>query len=217
MSIATLILGAPGTGKTTSLRHLSAADTLLIQAIRKPLPFKAPGWAARGEAHPAGNIFVTDSAPKICAMLAKTSRKVIVIDDWNLVMTNEFMRRSAETGFQKFSDIGRSAWDILSAASALPDDVRVYLLGHTDTNELGHTKAKTIGKLLDEKCPVESMFSIVLRTAVINGQYIFSTKNDGSDTVKSPIGMFGAEHIDNDLAEVDAAIASYYEIAASAA
>ena len=41
MSIATLILGASGTGKTASLRNLDPAQCLLIQPVRKPLPFPA--------------------------------------------------------------------------------------------------------------------------------------------------------------------------------
>ena len=37
-------------------------------------------------------------------------------------------------------------------------------------------------------------------------------KNNGSDTVKTPIGLFDSEHIDNDLLAVDKAITEYYEL-----
>jgi len=33
MSVATMILGETGTGKTTSLRNLNPAETLLMQAV----------------------------------------------------------------------------------------------------------------------------------------------------------------------------------------
>lgn len=212
MSTPILVLGESGSGKTTSLRNLDPANTLLIQAISKPLPFKAKGWKLHSKEAPAGNMFVTDNAQQIIALMRKTSRKVIVIDDWNLLMTNEFMRRSTETGYQKFSDIGRSAWDVMTAAASLPEDVRVYMLGHVSTDETGHIRARTIGKLLDEKCPVESMFTIVLRTLVVNGNYLFSTHNNGQDTCKSPISMFADDHIENDLALVDEVVFQYYDI-----
>jgi hypothetical protein len=51
-----------------------------------------------------------------------------------------------------------------------------------------------------------------LRTHVINGQYVYSKKNNGSDTVKTPMGMFDNEHIENDLMAVDKAITEYYEL-----
>lgn len=212
MSIATLILGEPGSGKSTSMRNLNPAETLLIQTIKKPLPFR--GWtllkknSETGEV--TGNVVVSDVAAQIINYMTKTARKIIVLDDWNLLMTNEFMRRSAETGFQKFSDIGRSAWDVMMAASSLPDDVRVYMLGHTSMDETGHIRAKTIGKLVDEKCPVESMFTTVLRAMQVNGQYVFQTQSTGMDTCKSPLGLFETEQIPNDLKEVDRAIAAYY-------
>ena len=39
MSIATLILGQSGTGKSTSLRNLNPKQVLLIQAIKNPFLF----------------------------------------------------------------------------------------------------------------------------------------------------------------------------------
>lgn len=212
MSIATLVLGEPGSGKSTSLRNMDPAHTLLIQTVRKPLPFRSSGWAEFSKDNPSGNIFITDQSSEIINIMRKTKREIIVIDDWNLIMTNEFMRRSAETGFAKFSEIGRSAWDVLMAASSLPKNVRVYLMGHVETDESGHIRAKTIGKLISEKCPVESLFSIVMRTAVVNGSYLFHTKNSGSDTCKTPIGLFDSELIENDLSIVDSSVYQYYQI-----
>lgn len=207
MSISALILGESGTGKSTSLRNLDPAQTLLIQAIRKPLPFRSSNWKPVKD---GGNIIVTDQAADIIKAMRKTTRQVIVIDDWQYILANEYMRRTDETGYQKFTDIGRKAWDILSAASDLNAEKRVYILAHTQSDEQGHSRIKTIGKMLDEKITPEGMFSIVLNTAVQNGNYLFATRNNGSNTTKSPLGLFDDELIDNDLAAVDAAIFTYY-------
>jgi len=216
MSIATLILGQSGTGKSTSLRNLNPAEVLLIQAIKKPLPFRAKEWQPLTK--DGGNVFVTDSAAKICQIIDKTQKKIIIIDDFQYIMANEFMRRvlDKETGnqaFAKYNEIARNIWDILNAASNAADGKRVYILSHTEQNDAGFTKIKTIGKLLDEKITVEGMVTICLKTVVTNGVYEFSTQNSGSDTVKSPLGLFESERIDNDLAAVDAAIVEYYSLA----
>lgn len=214
MSIATIILGESGTGKTTSLRNLDPAHTLLIQVIQKPLPFKSANWkpVANG-----GNIIVTDQSPKIISAMQKTTREVIVIDDFQYTMANEFMRRvnDKEVGnaaFAKYNEIARSAWDVLTAAANLSAGKRVYILSHTQTDDAGRVKIKTIGKLLDEKITIEGLVSIVLRTAVVNGNYMFSTRNSGHDTTKTPMGMFDEELIENDLALIDTQIYNYYEL-----
>jgi len=216
MSTVTMILGQSGTGKTTSLRNLDPTQTLLIQAIKKPLPFKSGNWKPVTKDNPAGSIFICDSAATIVGAMKRTKRPIIVIDDFQYVMANEFMRRSAEKGFEKFTEIGRNAWDILAEAARLPDDVRVYVLSHVETTDDGRTKIKTIGKMLDEKITLEGMVSIVLKTVVQDGQYYFATRNNGSDTVKTPMGMFDADMVENDLAAVDTAIYQYYGLTEAA-
>lgn len=212
MSKPVLVLGDSGSGKSASLRSLDPAQTLLIQALRKPLPFRNQ-WKERSDATPEGNVFVTDQTRDISMLMQGTKRKVIVIDDFQYVMANEFMRRCDERGYDKFTEIGRHAWDILCLASALPADVRVYILTHTDMDDnTGRIRAKTIGKMLNEKITVEGMFTIVLRAVCRDGEYLFQTKNGGSDPVKAPFEMFKDDLIPNDLAAVDAAICAYYGI-----
>lgn len=214
MSIATMILGESGTGKTTSLRNLDPEHTLLIQSVKKPLPFRSKDWKPVAK-DAGGSVFVTDQSATIVAAMQRTKKEIIVIDDFQYLLANEFMRRvtDVETGnaaFAKYNEIARHAWDVLMAANSLPDNKRVYILSHTSTDDFGKTKIKTIGKLLDEKIVMEGLVTIVLRTVVQNGNYLFSTRNNGADTVKSPLGLFDEELIDNDLAAVDSAIFNYY-------
>lgn len=224
MSIATIVLGESGTGKSTSLRNLDPAKTLLIQAIKKPLPFKNKGWEK--------SIFVTDKPRTvkyedgrieygILNLIDKTSKEIIVIDDFQYIMTNEFMRRvldkeAKDGAFVKYNEIAKNVWDILNAASSAGDSKRVYMLSHVETAD-GRDRVKTIGKLLDEKVSIEGMVSIVLRSRRTNGNYLFATQNNGLDTTKSPMGLFTDELIENDLAAVDAAICEYYDINQTAA
>lgn len=213
MSTPILVLGESGSGKSASLRNMDTAKVLLIQAMHKPMPFRNAAWKPFDAATKQGNIFVNDKATDIMMLMQGTKKKIIVIDDFQYVMANEFMRRSDERGYDKFTEIGRNAWNILCMAGALPPDVRVYLLTHTETNDAGRVKVKTIGKMLDEKITVEGMFTMVLRCVVRDGDYLFSTRNNGSDTVKTPMGLFESEVIPNDLAAVDDALCKYYEIA----
>lgn len=214
MSISTVILGKSGTGKSTSLRNFDPATTMLIQVIRKPLPFRATGWSYYDkENNPTGNIFVTEKWDSIILLMRKTQRKVIVVDDFQYLLANEFMRRTDERGYDKFTDIAKHAWEVMMAASDLPPDVRVYLLSHIEENEAtGAMKMKTIGKMLDEKITPEGLVTIVLRTTVEDGKYLFVTRNNGMDTTKSPMGLFDADKIENDLKAADDAIADYYNI-----
>ena len=87
----------------------------------------------------------------------------------------------------------------------------VYFLHHTEVTQEGRIKAKTIGKMLDEKLTVEGLFSIVLICTTDGKDHKFITQSDGYTTAKSPMDMFEAE-IDNDLKAVDTIIREYYEL-----
>lgn len=205
MGVLVYVLGRSGTGKSFSMRNFDKSKFAVVNVQGKILPFK--GAASVESTH-------TDQSEKIVRAVkdyAKTY-KSIVVDDFQYVMANEFMRRATEKGFDKFTEIARHAWDIADCVRELPSDVIVYVICHTDTDQEGTERLKTIGKLLDEKICLEGMSTIVLKTNVSDGQYTFLTQNNGKDTVKSPAGMFPSYAIDNDLNYVDEKIRNYYEL-----
>lgn len=208
MSYATLILGESGSGKTCSLRNFDPARTVLVQPVRKPLPFPSKGWAV-GK---GGNIYAQSDPVKIIQFMQHTTRDIIVLDDWQYVLAQMFMARRSEKGYDKFTEIGGAGFDLCQAAGQLSEEKRVYILAHTQTDDFGNTRIKTLGRMLDDKIVVEGLFTTVLRTHVENGRYCFKTQTDGHDTVKSPMGLFTEPLIDNDLKAVDDRICEYYGI-----
>ena len=151
MAIPIMILGESGSGKSASMRELDPRETLLIQAVRKPLLFRGANWRPYNKNDKSGSIVVTDNwshVIKAFSLANSLGRDKIIIDDFQYILANEFMRRATETGFTKFTEIGHHAWSIFMAAQNLPGNARIYVLSHTDTNEQGHTKAKTQTYLL---------------------------------------------------------------------
>ena len=116
-------------------------------------------------------------------------------------------------GYQKYADIGANFRNLIHMVNnELPDDVIVYFLHHPETDQAtGRLKAKTIGRMLDEKLTLEGCFDIVLFARTDGREHWFQTQSDGTNTAKSPEGMF-EEKIPNDLALVDRTIREYYGI-----
>lgn len=203
MAIPVLILGQSGTGKSYSMKNFNEDEICLISVQKSLLPFRKKFTET----------VVTDKYSEIIKAMEVTNKKVIVIDDTQYLMCNEFMRRATEKGFDKFTEIAQNFWSlVVQEVNNLPADTIVYLLCHTATDDNGVEKMKTIGKLVDEKITPEGLFTIVLKTAVSDGQYAFVTQNNGKDTVKSPEGMFSSYAINNDLKYVDEKIRNYYEL-----
>lgn len=203
MAIPVLILGQSGTGKSYSMKNFDDNEVCLISVQKSLLPFRKKFTET----------VVTDKYAEIAKAMKATKKSVIVIDDCQYLMANEFMRRATERGYDKFTEIAFNFWDlIVQEVNSLPADTIVYLLCHTSTDENGIEKMKTIGKLVDEKITPEGLFTIVLKTAVSDGNYTFVTQNNGKDTVKSPEGMFATYAINNDLKYVDEKIRNYYEL-----
>ena len=91
MSYACLVLGESGSGKTCSLRNFDPAKCLLIQPLRKPLPFRNNGWKEKTPENPNGNVYVTSNPSYILTAMRRTHADIIIVDDWQYILANQFM------------------------------------------------------------------------------------------------------------------------------
>ena len=210
MAIPVLILGKSGSGKSTSMRNCGK-EFGLINVLGKPLPFRAKTENTMGSVK-------TDSIPVIMDALNRAQVNAFVIDDAGYLLTNAFMRGHSNTGsgnniFSFYNKMADEFWNLVQfVVHGMPDNKIVYFIMHEDKSDNGDIKPKTIGKVLDEKVCVEGMFTIVLRSEFIGGEYIFHTQTTGFDVTKTPMGMFDTPTIPNDLKMVDDTIREYYNI-----
>lgn len=225
MAQGILVIAESGAGKSTSIENLDPKATFIINVANKPLPFK--GWKKKyvlwSKDNPAGNLYTGSSAQQIEACLGyinskRPEIKTVVVDDFQYMSSFEFFDRSDEKGYEKFTQIGANLARIARMPKDLRDDLSVIFLTHaeesTDLEGKRKFKAKTIGRMVDEKLSLEGLFSIVLFGKVKKGKdgdirFIFETQNNGENTCKSPKGMFPSFEIPNDLAYVTQAIQDY--------
>lgn len=199
MGVPVLVLGASGSGKSTSMRNMGD-DVGVFNVASKTLPFRRKL-----------KVINTNDYNKICRVLTENSLKKYVIDDSQYLMAFEQLARAKETGFQKYTDMGLHFANLVNTAiNQTTHDTIVYFLHHVEKDENGFTKAKTVGKLIDNWITLEGLFPIVLLCWTDGKQHKFITQSDGFTTAKSPMEMFPTE-IDNDLAFVDKTIREYYE------
>ena len=220
-----LIIGESGSGKSTSLEHLDPKSTFIFNVAKKPMPFR--GWKGKYVAidrdNPKGNYLESDQSSTIVKTMKHINEnmphiKTVIVDDFQYVMANEYMRRANERGFEKFTDIGLHAWEVANAGKNLREDMTFVMIGHAeqsmDLQGNRRLKFKTVGKLVDNIITMEGMFTVVLFTHVGidpegNTSYTFITQSDGTTTAKSPRGMFKELNIPNDIKDVITKIDEY--------
>ena len=189
------------------------------------MPFR--GWKGNykklSKDAPNGNYIETDQSSTIVQTMKHINEnmphiKTVVVDDFQYVMANEFMRRANEKGYDKFTEIGLHAWEVAHSGKNMRDDITFVMIGHaeqsTDLSGNRRLKFKTVGKLVDNVITMEGMFTVVLFTDVsVNSDservYNFITQSDGTTTAKSPKGMFDFK-IPNDIETAIKNINNYY-------
>lgn len=214
MGIPVIVIGESGSGKTYSIKNMNPDKVGIFLCEKNRLPFRKQfkTYKVKNMVDQENRIIRQGA---VIYTLLKHPRNVelkrYVIDDSQYIMANEFFDRANEKGYDKFTDIGSTFRNLVHLVNnELPDDVIVYFLHHPelDTNT-GKQKAKTIGRMLDEKLTLEGCFDIVLFARTNGAEHWFDTQSSGMDTAKSPEDMFDAR-IPNDLALVDAKIREYY-------
>lgn len=199
MGIPVLILGESGSGKSTALRNFDTDKIGIFNVASKPLPF-------RKRLHTVNHA----TYETIIQKLTHPKLKAYAIDDSQALMAFAFFSKAKELGYGKFTDIALDFYNLLQhVINNTPQDCLVYFLHHTETNDAGKIKAKTVGKMLDSQLTIEGLFSIVLLCRTDGQRHWFETQSDGFTTAKSPMDMFPRE-VENDLKAVDTAIREYW-------
>lgn len=200
MSKAIMILGASGSGKTTSLEKLDPKQTFYIDADGKGLSWK--GWRQQYNKENK-NYFRCDAPEQIFSLMQQIDEKqkqikFLVIDTLNGCMIADEMRRSKEKTYDKWMDLAQSVYGIVDYANKMREDLTVILVGHTQTSEDGFTCMLTNGRKLNKICLESKMTTVLLSRINENGEYVFETRAKNS-TAKTPRGAFDVDEIPNDI------------------
>ena len=204
-----LIYGKSGSGKSRSLLNFGEEEIFLVNVIGKRLPF------SKKFKYTSTYDDVEKIKVALRAMAEKSKAKAAVIDDAGYLMTNLFMRSHGKGDqYALYNSIADTMWGLMNfIKNDLPEDIIVYVIMHEDISDLGESKLRTLGKLLDSKVSLEGMVTICLRSVVMGGKHVFLTNSNGSDVCKSPEGMFTEESVPNDLKTIDSRVREYWGIA----
>lgn len=216
------VMGESGSGKTTAMRNLPAADTFYIDCDKKGLNWK--GWRTKyKQSKEAGktNYYSTDSFSNVQILLDKINKdenykhfKYVVIDTINGLMVAEEMRILSMQGGDKrsaWTDLASNGWEVVNKSLEMRDDLTVIILAHSETisdeNGIVKTRIKTNGRKL-EKLVLESKMTTVVWAVRQDGEYKFILSADGS-TCKVPLGAFDKDEIENDITLVIKALEDF--------
>ena len=167
MSNSILVLGQSGMGKSSSLRNLPPEETMLINVLGKPLPFRGQ----KANYIPctdvmSGNYYASDDPVPIAKLIERVSDqrkdiKYLVLDDFGFTIAHSFMAKCHLTGFGKFNQIARETFDVFQAIQNLRDDLTCVVIMHTQIDDAGRHTAKTIGNAIDNYVNIEANFTYV--------------------------------------------------------
>lgn len=206
-------MGAPGTGKSTSLRNLDPVETFIIKPNNKQLPFEGDSVDYK-EYDPAtgiGNVMFVQDAKDVPSTVRSVAAaphiKNIVIEDishWisERIMSKTFVRT---TGFDKWSIMGGHINDIMVGLpkEIAREDINLIFITHTDLKPDGTLGFKSSGNSIDKTVVPESHLTYVFHSMALQEgdkiTYKFLTKLDGMHRAKTPAGIFTEDYIDNDL------------------
>lgn len=220
-----ILLGSTGTGKSSSIKGLNPKETLVLNVLKKKLPFKGSSTLYNSENK---NLFNIDDYMGAINLLEACDKnalhiKNIIIDDAIYIMRKEYFKRAKEAGYTKYTELAQHFQQLISTCENMRDDINVFFILHSedvtsDNTTVGY-KVATIGKLLDTQYNPVEVVPMVLYSGIKyddkgNATYGFYTHRFKEGTVeipaKSPADMFKQDFIPNDLGIVVKAMNEYY-------
>ena len=220
-----MILGPSGTGKSTSIKGLDPKETVVLNVLRKRLPFKGSGTIYNADNK---NLFNVDEHTQIINLLNSIDQKAphvknVIVEDMTYVMRKEFFKRAKETGYGKYTELAQHFQQVISTCENMRDNINVFFILHSepivsDKSIIGF-KVSTIGAMIDNQYNPVEVVPMVLYSAIKydekgTASYGFYTHRCMEGVVeipaKSPADMFEDDFISNDLGLVVKAMNEYY-------
>lgn len=212
------VVGQSGSGKSTSLRNLNPASTLIIDMELKGFPFR--GADKFNVVHATS---CTEAVKAFKEAVAGGKYDVIVLESFTKYNELTLTQAAAVTnndGFKTYAMLERMTGAFLDVLKNTVATVVVTAIDEivkipaADLTETSVRRIATKGRSWEGK--IEKEFVAVLFTQTTkdkegNISYMFQTNTDGTTSAKTPMGMFSAKLIPNDMAAVIGAVKEYYE------
>lgn len=227
MAEIVMVMGESGSGKSASLRNFQPGEICVLNVAGKRLPFRNDFGQSVVNINQLGSNGAKYQT--ILNIVRSGKYRAYAIDDSQYLMAFEAFDRALETGYGKFTEMAKHFYDLVTGcqtastrwerdkSSGIWSDTKeplgdtiVYFLHHTDTSDEGFVEPKTQGKMIRQNINLAGLFTVVLMAETDGKTYAFRTHSNGMSVVKSPIGMFKTDTIDNDLKTVDTVIREYY-------
>ena len=220
-----IILGKSGSGKSSSIKTLNPKETVIINVLRKKLPFKGSQSLYNADNK---NLFNVDDYTQVISLLQSIDKsaphvKNVILDDVIYIMRKEYFRRAKDTGYGNYNELAQHFQQMIQTCEMMREDLNVFFILHSediqsDKITTGY-KVSTIGSLIDNQYNPVEVVPMVLYSAVKyddkgNASYGFYTHRTMEGTVeipaKSPAEMFEEDFIPNDLGYVVKKMNEYY-------
>lgn len=225
MARIALILGPTKSGKSRSLLNLNPETTMVVNVLRKDLPFKGSRKIYNEDNK---NLVEMSDWAEIIPFIKMVGEDMphvenLVIDDARYIAEKELFKRAKESGYSKFTEIAQHFQNIIETAENLRQDLNVFLIMHDEDvyndRAIVGKKVKMVGKMVDEHYnPLEVVTTCLYCSPTFDKSdkpiYQFYTQkaivNGVEIPASTPEGMFEEETISNDLAIVVKAFNDYY-------
>lgn len=219
-----IVVGPTGSGKSRSIKDLDPTKTVVVNVLKKDLPFKGSRALYSTENKNLANLdkwedvvgfigHISDDRPDITTL---------IIDDARFIVEKELFRRAKETGYGKFTEMAAHFQKIIETSENARDTLNVVLMLHDDDvisdGAIVAKKVKMSGKMIEDHYnPIEVVAICLYCKPSLersNTTYQFYTHRCMVGTAeipaKTPEGMFETDTIPNDLALVFRAMEEYY-------
>ena len=185
---------------------LPPKETFIISPDEKPLPF--PNWQKDFRFNSAdfnSSNYLESKDPTTVLdtlRLIETTRddiNYVGLDSITHIMIKMFMNEAHRKDWDKWTEFAKDVYSILNYIQGMKKNVVV--IGHDDeqNDSAGRrsNKVRTLGRFLDEKVEIASMFTYVfvpfIKRQGTEVTYLFRTQSDGITSAKTPHGMFEYE------------------------